>query len=106
MALYRSGYDPAAAEVLLAAGKADANNRFLAGTASFYRAMRLYHAGKLDEARKVAIEAAAKMKPLPNPALDNPSDHNDLVLWLAYKEAKSMIKFDEGPPPEAKGRQN
>ena len=45
------------------------------------------------------------MKPLPNPSLHT-QYCNDLVLWLAYKEAKSVIKFDEAPPPEAKGNQN
>jgi serine/threonine protein kinase/WD40 repeat protein len=106
MAEYRSGHDAAAAETLLAAAKAGPNNYFVTGTAAFYRAMSLYRLGKLDEARKVAIEAVAKMRPLPNPSLDNPYHRNDLVLWLAYKEAKTMIKFDEARPPEAKGNQN
>ncbi len=106
MAEYRSGHDAAAAEALLAAAKADPNSYFVTGTAAFYRAMSEYRAGKPDDARKVAIEAAAKMKPLPNPSLDNPYHRDDLVLWLAYKEAKTMIKFDEAPPPEAKGNQN
>ena len=39
------------------------------------------------------------MKPLPKdekkPLTD---DENDLILWMAYKEAKTMIKFD---PPAA-----
>jgi hypothetical protein len=37
------------------------------------------------------------MKPLPtdesNPLAGN-ADRDDLVLWLAYKEAKAMIQFD------------
>jgi hypothetical protein len=54
-----------------------------------------------DELRKLAqlaLAAAAKMKPLPkdeqNPLADN-AHHDDLILWLAYKEAKAMMKFDE-----------
>ena len=42
------------------------------------------------------------MKPLPadeqNPLAGN-ADHDDLILWLAYKEAKAMIKFDAALPP-------
>ena len=106
MAEYRSGHDAAAAEALLAAAKAGQANYIVRGTAEFYRAMSLNRSGKPNEARQIAIEAAAKMKPLPNPSLDNPYFRDDLVLWLAYKEAKAMIKFDEAPPPEAKGNQN
>ena len=106
MAEYRSGHDAAAAEALLAAAKADPLNHFVTGTAAFYRAMSLYRSGKPDEAHQVAIEAAAKMKPLPNPPVDDRYHRDDLVVWLGYKEAKAMIKFDEAPPPEAKGNQN
>jgi hypothetical protein len=45
-----------------------------------------------------ACQAAAKMKPLPKDAknpLAGGGDFNDLILWLAYKEAKAMIQFDE-----------
>ena len=75
------------------------DNRCVAETSAFYRSMSLFRQGKEDEARKLATEAAAKMKPLPkdekNPLAD---DGNDLILWMAYKEAKAMIKFD---PPAA-----
>ena len=58
--------------------------------------MTLFHQGKPDEARRLAI-AAATMEPLPaderNPLAGNAS-HDDLILWLAYKEAKAMIQFD------------
>jgi hypothetical protein len=67
------------------------------GTSAFYLAMSLFRQGKPDEARKLAIAAAAKMKPPPkdeqNP-LANDANLNDLILWLAYKEAKAMLKFD------------
>ena len=106
MAEYRSGHDAAAAETLLAAAEASTNSYFVTGTAALYRAMSIYRAGKPDVARKIAIEAVAKMKPLPNPSLDIPYYRDDLVLWLAYKEAKAMIKFDESPPPEVKDSQN
>jgi hypothetical protein len=63
--------------------------------------MSLYRQGKQAEARKLATEAAAKMRPLPadekNP-LDRDSSADDLIVWMAYKEAKGMIKFDAAPP--------
>jgi hypothetical protein len=44
-----------------------------------------------------------RTKPLPkdeqNP-LANKATHDDLILWLAYKEAKAMITFDEAQPPK------
>jgi hypothetical protein len=70
----------------------------------FYRAMSLFRQGKKVEARKLALSAAAKMKPLPkddnNPLAGGP-DHNDLILWLACKEAKGLIQLDAVPPPKA-----
>src|SRR5262249_23695545 len=65
MAEYRSGDNAAAEQTLLAAAKAGPNNALATGIAAFYRAMSLFRQGKTDEARKLAIAAAAKMKPLP-----------------------------------------
>jgi serine/threonine-protein kinase len=97
MAEYRSGNDAAAQEALSDAAKADPNNPAVTGIAAFYRALSLFRQGKRDEARKLALAAAAQMKPLPkdqqNPLADNAS-HDDLILWLAYKEAKALLKFD------------
>ena len=53
--------------------------------------------GKTDLARKLATEAAAKLKPLPvdkQRPLAGGADEDDLIMWLAYKEAKAMIQFD------------
>ena len=47
------------------------------------------------------------MKPLPvdkqKPLLGG-ADHDDLIMWLAYKEAKGMIPFDDlrNPPMDLK----
>ena len=47
------------------------------------------------------------MKPLPvdeqKPLLGG-ADENDLIMWLAYKEAKAMIQFDVTPPAAGKRR--
>ena len=104
MAEYRRGNYASAEEGLLAAEKAGPNNRNVTGTSPFYRAMSLFRQGNQEEARKLAIAAAAKMKPLPmdeDKPLASDADHDDLILWLAYKEAKAMIKFEAAPPPKA-----
>ena len=48
------------------------------------------------------------MKPLPkdekNPLAGN-ANHDDLILWLAYREARALIGFDAArtaPPHEKK----
>ena len=98
MAENRSGHYAAADEALDAAAKAWPNNLRVTGIAAFYRAMSLFRQGKEDAARQLALAAAATMKPLPkdeqNPLADN-ATHDDLILWLDYKEAKAMMKFDE-----------
>jgi hypothetical protein len=62
--------------------------------------MSLFRQGRDAEARQLAKEAAAKMTPLPkdenNPLADG-AGHDDLILWLAYKEAKLLIRFDAAP---------
>ncbi len=64
--------------------------------------MNLFRQGKEDEARQLATETAAKMKPLPrdekNP-LAGAATPDDLILWLAYKEAQALIQFASAPPP-------
>jgi hypothetical protein len=109
---YRSGNDAAADDALRAAAPSPLMRLWPQGPwiasvtniAAFYRAMSLFRQGKEDEARKLATAAAATMKPLPkdenNPLAGN-ADTVDLILWLAYKEAKAMIQFDAAPPPKA-----
>jgi tetratricopeptide (TPR) repeat protein len=101
MAEYRSGHDAAAEEALLAADKAAPNNRIVNGISAFYRAMSLFRQGKRDDARGLALGAAATMTPLPRDTsspLPGNFTHHDLILWLAYKEAKALIQFDAAPP--------
>jgi hypothetical protein len=66
--------------------------------------MGLFRQGKPDLARKLATEAAAKLKPLPvdeqKPRLGSASV-SDMILLLAYKEAKAMIRFDATPAAPA-----
>ena len=103
MAEYRSGNFPEADAALFDPGPSDPPNRTV--IFAFYRAMSLYRQGNKDEARKVAIAAAARMKPVPEDE-NNPlaggdrgdGAENDLIMWLAYKEAKAMIQFDASTP--------
>jgi serine/threonine protein kinase/Flp pilus assembly protein TadD len=100
MAEYRGGDDAAADEDLSAAAEAGPNTPYATGMSAFFRAMSLFRQGKKEEARKLAIAAAARMKPLPadeqNPLTDG-AHHDDLILWLAYKEAKALLKIDAAP---------
>jgi tetratricopeptide (TPR) repeat protein len=97
MAEYRSGNDVAADQALRAAVEAGPKNPTATGTSQSIGAMSLFRQGEPDEARRLAITAATVMKPLPadesNPLAGNAS-HDDLILWLAYKEAKAAIQFD------------
>jgi tetratricopeptide (TPR) repeat protein len=105
MAEYRSGHYPAADAALLTASKLGARNSYVSGTTAFYRAMSLFRQGKEAEARKLAAEAAARMKPLPTDEkapLAAGANADDLILWLAYKEAKALIRFDAAPAAKAK----
>ena len=103
MAEYRRGNYAAAEKALLAAEKAGPTNRYVTGTSRILPCDEPVPAGPRGEARKLAIAAAAKMKPLPrdenNPHAGDP-DHDDLVVWLVYKEAKAMIEFEPVPPPQ------
>jgi hypothetical protein len=55
--------------------------------------MTLFRQGKPDEARKLASEAASKMKPLPQEQ-KNHFRNDDLIAWLAYKEAKELCNSE------------
>jgi hypothetical protein len=116
MAEYRSGHFAAADAALLAAAKSGRKDYYVdyyvAGTSALYRAMSLFRQGKENEARQLALAAAAKVRPLPkdetNPlpgmAIRSGWWNDDLILWLAYKEAKALIGFDAAPaaPPQEK----
>jgi tetratricopeptide (TPR) repeat protein len=104
MAESRCGHFAEADAALTAAMNDPGKNNTVSSTSAFYRAMGLFRQGKTDLARKLATEAAAKMKPLPvdeqKPFLGG-ADTNDLIMWLAYKEAMAMIEFDATPAAPA-----
>ena len=104
MAEFRNGHFNAADEPLLSAlkGGQDVN---AAGISAFYRAMSLFQLGRKDEARDVAARAVTRMKPLPEHERDimagTEAISDQLIQWLAYKEARAMMQFDASPPPKA-----
>jgi hypothetical protein len=101
MVEYRNGEYAAADEALTASIDARGTIPQLSGTSAFYRAMSLYRLGKEAEARALAKEAVSKMRPLPadekNPLAGN-VNHDHLILWMAYKEARDLVKFDAAAP--------
>jgi WD40 repeat protein len=101
MAEYRSGHFAEADAALFAAATGGKDNPRLVGTSAFYRAMCLFRQGKEKEALELAAGAASEMKPLPkdekNP-LRNNAGHDDLIVWMAYKEARALIN-PEPPLP-------
>lgn len=101
MAEYRSGHFTESENALTAAMNVGQANLIIANTSAFYRAMSLFRLGKLDDARKLATATAVKMKPLPDDE-QNPLSRgvgiDDLILFLAYKEAKALIGFNGEAP--------
>jgi hypothetical protein len=69
------------------------------GRTHFFRAMILFRQGKPDEARQLAIAAAATMKPLPtderNPLAGN-AELSDLHLWLACNDSEGLCPRRRG----------
>ena len=94
MAEYRCGNLDAAASMLEKAEQGAPSNQHIPGTAAFYRVMVLFKQSKAAEARQLFHDTKMKMKPLPlddqNP-FANGSDHDDVVLWLACKEAGALL---------------
>jgi hypothetical protein len=110
MAEYRSGNDAAAEEAMLRAEASSEVSSYgkpylracIEGTSRFFRAMILFRQGKEAEARKIFAEAEARMRPLPADArevLVNGATQDDLLFWLAYKEAKALLQTEPQAAP-------
>jgi hypothetical protein len=107
MAEYRNGHFAEADAALIAAATGGKDNPRVVGTSAFYRARSLFRQGKKKEALQLTIGAASQMKPLPkdekNPLMDN-SGHDDLIVWMAYREANALIKPETAPAALAQPR--
>jgi hypothetical protein len=102
MAEYRTGHYAAAEAALRAASQAGAGRSWVTGTCAFYRAMSLFQQGKETEARRLMAEATSRRKPLPANAkkpLGDRDGPDDLIMWLAFKEARALIPVVAVPPP-------
>ncbi len=97
LAQYRNQQYSAAEKTLLIAERAMAGKRDeVKGTARFFRAMSLFRQNRADEARKLFAQAEAQMPHLPaserRPFADRaPFNHEFLICWMAYKEARSLV---------------
>lgn len=100
MAEYRNGHYLEAEDALRAATQRAATDRSAAGPrilgiSGFYRAMNLFQQRRTAEARALFTETKGQMKPFPaddqNP-LANYASHDDLILWLACKEANALLQ--------------
>ncbi len=96
MAEYRNGqYEQATTTLSTAATTAPKGFRAtITGTANFYRTMCLFQKDQKSEAQALFTTTEKTMKPLPandnNPLADK-AYHDHLILWLAYKEAKTLL---------------
>jgi len=110
LAEYRNG-QYAAAELSLTTAEQTAgddhsiavdNQHPLQGIALMFRAMSLFRQDKPEEARTLFSQAEERMPPLPKdegkPFVDGrPATQDDLIFWLAYKEAKALIEGPSAP---------
>ena len=100
MAEYRAGrYAEAEAALLNAEGvsirQRSSYQKSIQGTAQLYRAMALAKRGRREDARQLVSQVAETMNPLPaddRQLVVGGIDVNDLVLWLAYKEAEAQVR--------------
>jgi tetratricopeptide (TPR) repeat protein len=97
VAQFRLGHYPEAEEALLASeqeGLATWHPTARTCASKFYRAMILHRQGKEARARQLFTEAEAAMQPLPavvHYALTEGADCDELMLWLAFKEARALL---------------
>jgi len=100
VAAYRLGRYPEAERILLESEQDGPNTWHPAArtcTSKFFRSMMLFRQGQSDAARRLFTEAAASTPPLPAEvrwALAEGADYDDLMLWLAYREARALLKPD------------
>jgi hypothetical protein len=97
MAEYRCGHYAEADAALLEAARLGRNNPMVSRTTPFYQVMSLFRQGRDAEARKRMAEAGAPPLPADPKAIrvDNVSA-DDLILWLAYKEARALLEGSAG----------
>lgn len=97
MAEFRSGQYAAADQDLILAEQGTAGKRpEAAGAARLFRTMSLLRQNRPEEARKLFAYAEEKMPRFPaderRPFANRYISHDLLICWLAYKEARALLK--------------
>jgi eukaryotic-like serine/threonine-protein kinase len=105
LAEYRNGQYAAAEKTLFTAERTAGEHHDLEGTAGLFRAMSLYRQDKTEEARKLFGHAEAQIPSLPKdetkPIVDGKlASRDEIIRWLAYKEAKALIDSPSAPVAE------
>jgi tetratricopeptide (TPR) repeat protein len=105
MAEYRNGQYAAAERTLTLAEQRGGEFKDLQGIVRLYRVMSLVRQDKTEEARKLFSQAEAQMPPFPQdghkPLVEGKLvNHDYLIWWLAYKEAKTLIEGKPAPVAE------
>jgi tetratricopeptide (TPR) repeat protein len=103
VAEYRNGQFAAAEKSITTAEQTVGNHDEIQGIAHFFHAMTLFRQNRVEEARKLFSQAEAQMPPLPKDeskpiAEGRTMDHDLLIWWLAYKEAKSVLNEPASKP--------
>jgi tetratricopeptide (TPR) repeat protein len=109
MAEFRAGNDEAAEDAFIEAEKsAEAGNWqpnlrvFVQAPARFFNAMIFLRQGKIEEAKKLFHDAERQMPPLSgngDQSLPVSVTPDELICWLAYKEAKAFLKIGSPSQP-------
>ncbi len=93
VAEYRNGHYPEASCVLTAvevSGSGEARYECRTATARFFRAMLLFRQGQETAARQLFSETERKIPPPPAAAVEG-ADYDELMRWLACKEARELL---------------
>ena len=103
MAEYPSGHFAEADAALTAAMNRPGQNNTVSSTSAFYRAMGMFRRAR-PTCPQARDRGGREDEPLPvdeQKPLRGGGDANDLIMWLAYKEAKAIIPFDANPAAPA-----
>ncbi len=97
LALYRNTQYASAEKTLAIAEQTLGNHDDVQGISHMFHAMCLFRLNRSEEARNLFRQAQAQMPPLPKdeskPIVDGrPFDHDLLIWWLSFKEAKKLIE--------------
>ncbi len=96
LAEYRNGQYSAAERSIDAAELTIGDHDDIQGIARMFHALTLFRQNRTEEARKMFSQAETKMPPLPKDeskpiAEGRALDHDLLIWWISYKEAKSVL---------------